>query len=124
VSLLLEIQDDAVGTDVPLAVILRKCQVLAARLDHDRLRDWARSEVEGYTAVADLPNYRKTGRLEAYGSFMRGGIQFFPKLPIPSGAIPNERRERLFAHQFMQGVAELEPLAAADPQDQLLDRLA
>jgi hypothetical protein len=28
---------------------------------------------------------------------------------------PRERRERLFAHQFLQGVAELEPLAAADP---------
>jgi hypothetical protein len=117
VSLLLEIQEAAVGTDVPLAVILRKCQLLAARLGHDGLRDWARSEVEGYAAVADLPAYRKTAPLEAYGSFMLGGVRYFPKLPIPRvKAIPKDRHERLFAHQFLQGVAQLEPLAAADPK--------
>jgi hypothetical protein len=114
VSLLLEIQDAAVGTDVSLPVILRKCQVLAARLGHDPLRDWARSEVEGYAAVADLPDYRKVGPLEAVGSFIGGG-QFWPRIPIPRGAVPEERRDRLFAHQFLQGVAELEPLATAAP---------
>jgi hypothetical protein len=115
-TLLLDIQDAAVGTDVPLAVLLRKCQVLAARLGHDALRDWARSEVEGYRAVADLPDYRKTGPLEAVGSFMRGGVQFWPRLPIPRGSVPEEHHDRLFAHQFLQGVAELEPLGAANPE--------
>jgi hypothetical protein len=83
VSLLQEIQNDAVGSDVSLAVILRKCQVLAARLDHEPLRDWARSEVEGYATVEGLPDYRKTGTLEAYGSFIRSGVQHWPRLPIP-----------------------------------------
>jgi AbiTii len=114
VSLLLEIQDAAVGADVSLPVLLRKCQVLAARLGHDPLRDWARSEVEGYSDVADLPDYRKIGPLEAVGSFVGGG-QFWPQIPIPRGAVPEDRRDRLFAYQFLQGVAELEPLAAAPP---------
>lgn len=114
-SLLLEIQDAAVGTDTPLPVLLRKCQILAARLGHDPLRDWALSEVEGYRSTDKLPDYRKTGPLEAYGSFMQDGIKLWPRLPIPRSVIPSERHERLFAHQFLQGVAELEPLAAAAP---------
>jgi hypothetical protein len=98
---------------VPLAVILRKCQVLAVRLDHEPLRDWARSELEGYAVVADLPAYRKIGPLEAVGAFVQGGIRHWPRLPIPRAVIPAQRHERLFAHQFLSGVAQLELEAAS-----------
>jgi hypothetical protein len=47
---------------------------------------------------------------------MQGGLRFWPRLPIPRGVVPEDRRARLFAHQFLQGVAELEPLAASSPE--------
>jgi len=54
-SLLREIQDTAVTADTPLTVVLRRCQVLGARIDHDPLRDWARAELDGYANVEDVP---------------------------------------------------------------------
>jgi hypothetical protein len=46
-TLLRDIQDAATGTDVPVATLLRKAQILAARLDHAPLREWASQELDG-----------------------------------------------------------------------------
>src|SRR5438128_9857038 len=40
VSLLREIQEAAVDAKTPLAVVLRKCMILAARLGHEPFKKW------------------------------------------------------------------------------------
>lgn len=110
-TLLREIQDAAISADGDLTVVLRKCLVLASRLDHAPLRDWARSELDGYPTKEGLPDYRRTGNLDAVGSFMRGGVQFFPRLRIPMASVPEQHHDRLFRHQFLSPVAALQPLA-------------
>lgn len=68
-TLLREIQEDATGTDVPVASLLRKAQVLAARLDHLPLRSWASNELDGYRGDDEIPDYRRLGRVPVYGHF-------------------------------------------------------
>ena len=47
-TLLRQIQDSAVDGQCPISTLLRKCAVLAARLEHDELRRWVSSELNGY----------------------------------------------------------------------------
>ena len=44
-TLLREIQNDA---DTSVAVVLRKCKILAARLRHEPFKVWVENELNGY----------------------------------------------------------------------------
>ena len=44
-SLLQDIQNAAVDANVPISTLLRKCAVLAARLNNDKLRAWVAKEL-------------------------------------------------------------------------------
>ena len=57
-TLLRDIQQDAIGEDTSVSVLLRQCLVLSARLQHDQLREWAQLELNGYPGDASLPPYR------------------------------------------------------------------
>jgi len=57
-GLLSEIQNEAVSRDSDIGTLLRKCLVLAARMDSDVLEDWVCYELNGYPAEASLPKYR------------------------------------------------------------------
>jgi hypothetical protein len=61
----------ALATDdtASLAVILRKCLVLAHVLKNDRLKTWVQGELNGYEHGAELPDYRKAAA-GAKGNFM------------------------------------------------------
>lgn len=59
-SLLDEIERDALAEDVPLASILRKVVALGAKVGSAGLRDWASRELRGYVGTdLELPDYRK-----------------------------------------------------------------
>ena len=49
-TLLREIQADAVDTNVDISVLLRKCKVLAARLGNKEFNLWVERELNGYTS--------------------------------------------------------------------------
>ena len=53
-SLLREIQDAAISSDVELSVLLRKCKVLAARLGNQDFKEWIDNELSGYKNVDDF----------------------------------------------------------------------
>lgn len=61
----------ALATDntASLAVVLRKCLVLAHVLKNDRLKSWAQNELNGYESDAEFPDYRKSAA-GAKGNFM------------------------------------------------------
>ncbi|WP_395773208.1 hypothetical protein [Agrobacterium pusense] len=58
-SLLVEIQNDAISDKVPVATLLRKVLVLASNLDSDVLEEWVRFEMNGYPPQVDVPQYRR-----------------------------------------------------------------
>src|SRR5687768_7814454 len=67
-SLLREIQAVAVSSDVSIADLLRRCRVLAVRLNNEEMVTWADSELNGYRNETALPAYRQTD-VRAYGTF-------------------------------------------------------
>lgn len=114
-TLLRDIQDAAIGTDVPIATVLRKAQVLAARLDHEPLRAWVMAELDGYDNVDDLPDYRRIGQVPVLGHFSGPGGSSTTNRPLPPRCVPENFREFLFTHNAQEGVAVLEAIVQSGP---------
>lgn len=55
-SLLREIQNDAVNSNVKVSDLLRRCKVLAYRLGNDDFKTWVDSELNGYELLDDIPS--------------------------------------------------------------------
>jgi hypothetical protein len=113
VTLLQDIQAEATESTVPVSTVLRRAQILASRLGHEPLKQWTRSELQGYTDPDALPDYRVIGMgmLPVKAEFIHaGGI--LSGVPIAPSQVPEFARERLFTMRFMQGAAEYETLLA------------
>ena len=115
-TLLQEIQGDATGVDVPLAVVLRKCRVLAARLDHEPFSEWVTQELDGYPPdTDDLPPYREELRLEVRGTFAGPFGSGIDNAVIPPATIQDEGlRDSLFSIAFRESVGYYESLIDGD----------
>ena len=75
----------------PLSVLLRQCVVLGHELKNDSLKTWANQELNGYTDLHTVPEYR-TMLAGAVGIFNAGYA--FPSItrPIPVGGMEKEHR--------------------------------
>ena len=115
-SLLREIYEDAMGTDVPLVAVLRKCKVLAFRLGYAPLASWVDLDLGGYPDDASLPEYR-VFPVGAIGNFVGPGGASASEVPIGPEAIPDEikdARDELFTAYVSQGIASIEDLVGSD----------
>jgi AbiTii-like protein len=102
-----EIRNDAVNPDIPLAVLLRKCLVLASRLDHTPLLEWVQYELGGYPDDVAVPSYRGPHRL-AVKANLSGPFQSMVKnVPVPVTAMPEWARDWT-PYESREGVAGLE----------------
>jgi hypothetical protein len=112
VSLLDQIQSDAINPDVDVTVLLRKCKVLAARLGSRALEKWVDSELGGYAADPPLPPYRIGPALALRGNFMNSAYQA-TGISVPLGALPEDLRGDLAKPmEFREGIAALQQTAA------------
>jgi len=101
-GLLQDIQADAINQDAPLSNMLRKCLVLAYKLNNDEFRQWIEHEMNGYPANMPVPNYRiYVGEPRANA---RNIAWHVTGSPIPAGAIPEEYLEDAMKLEFRQGV--------------------
>jgi hypothetical protein len=112
-SLLSQIQADAIDPAVPTTVLLRKCLVLAAKLDHAPLREWVQHELSGYPDGDNVPAYRAKRSAPARGQFSQGLGAYFTG-EIPQSCIPEDWHQGLFTIEFTRGVAEYESLLDSD----------
>ncbi len=117
VTFLSDLVDNASGDDVPIATLLRKVKVVAARLGNVALEEWVDHELMGYPPEAELPDYRASRHVEVQGHFagpVGSGLQ---NAPIPSIGFPKEFREGpLFTIEFREPISELEKLSqSAEP---------
>jgi len=57
-GLLAQIEADVADHTVPLSSLLQKCIVLGGQTGSEKMRDWARRELNGYTGTDTVPDYR------------------------------------------------------------------
>ncbi|MFF8866027.1 hypothetical protein ACF08B_28645 [Streptomyces sp. NPDC015139] len=99
-----------------LATALRQCLMLAGYAHHGELRAWALKELEGYSAVDELPSYRKVPAalevvvdLNLPGQIIGGNTR-----RISPHQLPQHARDRGIGESapIRQGVRELEVIVA------------
>jgi AbiTii len=81
-SLLREIQDDAVASDSDIASLLRKCKLLGARLGNAEFSLWVDRELNGYPDRDSLPEYRRL-LVQSFGHFSGPFGSGMKNAPIP-----------------------------------------
>lgn len=57
-GLLAQIEADVVDDTVPLSSLLQKCIVLGGQAGSEKMREWARQELNGYAEADTTPDYR------------------------------------------------------------------
>jgi hypothetical protein len=105
-TLLEQIQNEAVDGESDLATVLRKCRVLAVRLKNQEFTEWVKHELDGYPND-EIPEYRILNG-HAQGNFygaMGSGVTNVPLLADDIN--PEEVRDRLFRVKLNEGVASL-----------------
>ncbi|MCP4549174.1 MAG: hypothetical protein GY835_22195 [bacterium] len=111
-SLLREIQESAISSKSDLGEVLRRCKLLASRLDNRPIEDWLIWESNGYPPEAEVPEYRQWAcRLKGnfsgpFGSGMRNA-------PIPSSTLPETVRDSLLTVKCRQSISSIEKLLEA-----------
>jgi hypothetical protein len=111
-SLLRDIQNAAIDASIPLATLLRKCKVLAARLGNAELKQWIDNELNGYESKESLPSYRVL-RVNSKGHFSGPFQSGLRNADIPLSCIPEHFRDNLTYSYLKEPIAALESLASS-----------
>jgi hypothetical protein len=93
-SLLRDIQNDVIDTNIDISIILRKCKVLAVRLGNDPFENWVDQELNGYKNKNLLPDYRII-QVYSKGHFSGPFGHSVKNADIPLSCIPGKYRENL-----------------------------
>jgi hypothetical protein len=109
-TLLREIQNAAIDANTSVAVVLRKCKILAARLKHEPFKIWVEKELNGYTKNDELPDYRILKPIESRGNFSGWGGSSMRAALIPPSCLPEKLRKSITEYKFRDGVAQYESL--------------
>lgn len=108
-SLLQQIQGSATNRD-PVSDLLRKCQILAYRLQYEPLKTWLAYELNGYPSGAELPDYRRD-RPAVVRANLAGHFQSVARdVQVPITLLPQPWRDSARLVSFTQAVGELESM--------------
>jgi hypothetical protein len=118
-DLLQDIQEAAVDQTVPLAVLLRRCAVLASRLRFEPLKNWVQNELNGYPAGADVPGYRQS-RAFVFADFQDSLGRVVRNVPVPHPAVHEKHWETVFHVRFADSIGALEDMLCAHNDPALL----
>lgn len=110
-GLLSEIQNDAISGKSNVAALLRKCLLLAARVDSGLLEDWVKFELKGYPNDVEVPDYRDL-ELAFKGNFSGPFGAEMRNAPIPPNLIEqiigDNRVNRFTARQPITTISDTE----------------
>lgn len=115
-DLLRQIQEGSLSTGTPVSELLRRCQVLAARVQLPELGDWVRHELNGYPDDSQLPDYRIMHGI-ARGHFLGPGGSGLRNAVLPAGNLPKEYRDWATKAYIRQPIAMLEQIASGKKND-------
>jgi len=110
-TLLEEIQTEAIDASSNLGTLLRKCKLLAARLDSQELEDWLVWESNGYPDDVQVPDYR-IWPLEVKGNFSGIYGSGLTNTPIPYATLPDKARKFYERYECRQSIASVESILA------------
>jgi len=102
-SLLRDIQNDVIDTNVDISAILRKCKVLAVRLGNEPFENWVDQELNGYKNKKLLPDYRIV-QVYSKGNFSGPFGSGLNNADIPFLSIPEKYRENLRKCYFVESI--------------------
>ncbi len=111
-SILQQIQSDAINSSVPAAMLLRKCRVLAFRLGNQEFENWVMAELNGYSADQQLPAYRSL-HVVSKGNFVGMFGRQLHNAPMPLLNLPEKLQKLLEKAELRMPIAELESLVAS-----------
>lgn len=86
-----DIIDLAVDNTGSISVLLRKCLVLAHELKNQRLRTWVEKELDGYSELDEVPEYRRVVTI-ARGTFFGPLGAQINNQPLAPGILNKEHR--------------------------------
>jgi hypothetical protein len=109
-TLLRELQRDALNPDVDIVTVLRKARVLAARLHNAEFVAWVQHELDGYPAAVDLPKYRILNVDSRAHLIM--GLMHMPRAPVMASQVPEQFRQWATTSYLASSVSELSSLIA------------
>jgi hypothetical protein len=113
VTLLEDIQNSAVDSQSDLATLLRKCKILAARLDSRPLEDWVIWESNGYPDGLPVPEYR-VWSLSVRGNFFRFDKRI-ENARIPPSYLQEKERKFYQRYECRQSIAGIESTLITAP---------
>ena len=108
-TLLEEIQAAAVDANSDLGTLLRKCKLLAARLNAKPFEEWINWESNGYPADGKVPEYR-IWSVTIKGHFAGWGGSGIQNATIPMVSIPKSVRAQYQKYRCRQSVASIEAI--------------
>lgn len=109
-SVVSDIRDAAIDEAVSITTLLRRVQVLAAKLGNEQLKEWVRSELNGYASESELPGYRilpARARGNLAGPFNSG----YKGLIIPESVLPEGLRKFASSVMLRQPISAIQALA-------------
>jgi hypothetical protein len=109
-TLLRELQRDALDPRVDITTLLRKARVLAARLNNPEFVAWIQHEQNGYPIGVDLPNYRILNVSSKAHLVM--GNRHMTMAPVMASKIPEEFRHWATISPCLSSISELSSLIA------------
>ena len=114
-SLLRDIQDLASSSskDIELSTLLRKCKILATRLNHPGFKSWVENELNGYNDVSSLPSYRVL-KVISKGDFSMWGNSILTNIPIHTHVMKEKHEKYVKKAHIMQGIGSLENLLSKE----------
>lgn len=118
-TLLEEIQTAAVDANSDLGTILRKCKLLAARLNNKPFQEWVTWESNGYPDEVDVPDYR-VWSVTVKGNFTGYSWSQLNNAPIPLVKLPEKVRRHYQSFQCKQSVASIETMLGKSKGDGLV----
>lgn len=107
--LLNDIIQSAVDGDVGIAIVLRKCRILAEELDNPVFKKWVIQELNGYDDHTGLPEYR-VANVVSKGFFIGPMQAQINDQPLPASALDKEHRAWATTAYLMQGISSYEML--------------
>ncbi len=102
-GLLHDIQLDATNSDVSLSNLLRRCMILAYKLNNAEFKQWVEHEINGYPNDIPVPAYR-IHKNEPRANAISYSVRITDG-SLPYGAIPAEYYAKATELHFREGVA-------------------
>jgi hypothetical protein len=124
-GLLAQIEVGVVDHTVPLSSLLQSCIVLGGQAGSEKMRDWARRELNGYGGVDDVPDSRRvpaalmaviTNRAGYNGRAIRFDDNVFPEQIREIIREKVDLEEAILSH----GIGQLEAMASEGTQEHQL----